>query len=141
MQILPRLLIGDVSFDKIRRTFDTYLQRLVEAINHNAKEIEINFATQVVPAATVPFAIPHVGRKIVAINASLASGACNISIRHNGDFIVWKTASSTLLALTTAVTSDTAKSFNSVPADSKLQVLIGGLASPVGLVITLRTGS
>lgn len=141
MQILPRLQIGEVPFDKIRRSVDTYLQRIVEANNHNAKEIEIDFATHVVPEATIPFSIPHVSRKIVSINASLKSGTCAIRIVNDASFILWKAAGGAAISLTTAVTTDIPTDVNDVVAGTRLEVQVLNPSSPVGLVLTLRTGS
>ena len=141
MQILTRLQIGDVPFDEIRRSFDTYLQKLVEAINHNAKEIEINRIIQGPSNQTYLIMIPHVGRQLVSINAILVSGTCDIVISDGTTDVVWDTAASATLSLSSTLTSDTKDTGGAIAAGSVIQVTVSNNAAAAGLVLTLRTGS
>ena len=141
MQILPRLQIGEVPFDQIRRSFDTYLQRIVDANNHNAKEIEITRIVQNVSNQTYFIMAPHVGRNIISINAVLILGACDIVVSDGTTDIVWNTAASATLSLSTTMNSDTVDTGGTIAANSVIQVTVSNDASASGLVLTLRTGS
>lgn len=141
MQILPRLRIGQVGFEKVRRTIDTYLEKIVEANNHNAKEREYSRTVLVVDNRVYEIAIPHVGLNITAINAIVLAGTCDILIRHGTNEVVWKTAAGTTLGLSSTMISDTAVSERSIAAGSILQVHASNNAGARRLVLTLRTGS
>lgn len=141
MQILPRMSLGRMGFEAVRKVLDGYLQIIVEAANHNAKEVEFHRVIQGPNNLTYDIAIPHVGRNIVAINAVLDSGTCDIVVSDGTTDVTWKTAASATLSLSSTMVSDTAVAGRSIAAGSVLQVTVSNDASASRLALTIRTGS
>ena len=143
MQILPRLKIGQVGFDEVRRTFDTYLQRIVEAINHNVKEVEVTRRVRLpVDGRIYDVNVSHLTYKYVSINAQLLSGTCDIVIGFGPLILEWKNAGGVTLSLSSILLTDTVELNGSWPANKPLQIFVSNSAgTPTNMLVTLRTGS
>jgi len=141
MQILPRMPLGRVNFEKARSQIDSYLDRIVVAINHNAKEREFTRRTRTpVDARVYDIEIIHVPRRIVAVNAILLSGTCDVVITHGSTDIVWKTAGSATLSLSSTMVSDTVESGGDVPENTLMICTTSNVSSALNMILTLRTG-
>jgi len=143
MQILPKLSLTRAGFNEVRQTLDGYIARIVLAANHNAKEREFTRRTRTpVNARSYDIEVIHVPRKIVAVNAIMLVGSCDLIITHGTTDIVWKDAGGTTLSLSTTMLSDTVESDGDVPADTRVYCTASNVAgSPENMILTLRTGS
>lgn len=143
MQTLPDLKFADRDeYPEFRYRITEFLERIVQVVNHNARDFECVWTMETPANGTYPIWVPQSGRKIVSVGFVLQAGTCTATVSHGSGptSVSWSSAGGTGLSVTTAAQSDTATSGGSVEADSAVRVALSSVSGAAGLSMTLRTG-